>query len=243
MDFAPSELLGLLQRLGIATLYHANTVQTSCTFLEKGCLISRGVVEDRGWKQTAQYTDAKDRQFGILYDLFLDVDDLHASLRRANLYGPVLINIDPKSLTLMGIQAVRVTRSNPSNWKLSTPDNERYLTTLADVGSALSGRGRWNNMLVLRQADPRGIPLALEGVLRGLVVDDPDITFTCRDGSQINDPFVHAEQQLIGHAKIGGLSSASIARRGIQRDAHHCTCEQNYANMRVADLQKNFCLI
>lgn len=244
MNFAPSDILQILAKKGCGTLYHANTVQTSCTFLEHGALISRGAVSANGGRQTYQYTDQKDQQFGIWNDIFVDVDDLHESLGRVNFYGPVLFKIDPKALMLPGIQAVCVTRSNPSNWQSSTPDAQRYLMTLADVENALSGGGRWNNMLVLRQADPNGMPLVLDGVLNEIVVDDPAVTLTCSDGTQVSSPYTHAAQLLAKHAQAGGLASVKIVPRGITQPFHaHCQCPNGYAAMKASDLRKSFCLM
>lgn len=244
MNFAPSDILQILKKKDFGTLYHANTVQTSCTFLGHGALISRGVVSARGWKQTYQYTDQKDQEFGIWNDIFVDVDDLHDSLDRVNFYGPVLFKIDPQALMLPGIQAVRVTRSNPSNWQSSTSDAQRYLMTLADVESALSSGGRWNHMLVLRQADPNGMPLVLGGVLNEIVVDDPEITLTCSDGTQVSSPYAHAEQLLANHAQAGGLAGVRIVPRGIRQPLHaHCQCTSGYAAMKASDLRKSFCLM
>lgn len=243
MNFAPSGILQILAKKGCDTLYHANTVQTSCTFLEHGALISRGVVSDRGWPQTDQYTDPKDRQFDIWYDIFIDVDDLHESLDRANLYGPVLFKIDPKAVALPGIQAVRVTRSNPSRWQLATSDAQRYLLNLTEVESALSSGRRWNHMLVLRQTDRNGMPLMLKDVLKEIVVDDPAVTLTCADGTHVSSPYTHATQLLANHAQTGGLAGIEIVPRGITQPLHaHCQCANNYATMNAFKLKKNFCL-
>ena len=38
----PREVYDVLIKIGARTLHHANTITTSCTFLESGALLSRG---------------------------------------------------------------------------------------------------------------------------------------------------------------------------------------------------------
>jgi hypothetical protein len=45
-----SDIYGILKRIGATHLHHANSVITSCTFLEQGGLLGRGFVEDHGLK-------------------------------------------------------------------------------------------------------------------------------------------------------------------------------------------------
>lgn len=61
MELNASELLTVLKSKGVTELYHANTVQTSCTFLRCGHVMGRGVVEERGLPQTSQQTDDLDK--------------------------------------------------------------------------------------------------------------------------------------------------------------------------------------
>lgn len=66
----PKEVHRILTSIGAERLHHANTVTTSCTFLEHGALLSRGYVEDHGLKQTYQNSDALDKKFGIWNAVF-----------------------------------------------------------------------------------------------------------------------------------------------------------------------------
>src|SRR4051812_37172943 len=89
----PQEIHGVLVGIGATHLHHANTVETSCTFLEHNGLLSRGYVESNGLSQTAQDSDDIDKKYGIWDKVFLDHVDIHhrgGRVRGANYYGPVL---------------------------------------------------------------------------------------------------------------------------------------------------------
>jgi len=61
----PSDVYAVLKQSRVAHLYHANSVTTSCTFLEQGGLLSRGFVQKSGFSQTAQSSDDVDKKYGI----------------------------------------------------------------------------------------------------------------------------------------------------------------------------------
>src|SRR5437879_6502931 len=89
-----SDVYGVLKEVGATHLYHANSITTSCTFLEQGGLMSRGLVEGRGLEQTKQLSDRIDKKYGIWHSIFLDHIDIHHRANGLNLYGPVLFVLD-----------------------------------------------------------------------------------------------------------------------------------------------------
>src|SRR5438874_2367079 len=107
------DVYAVLHAKNMNRLYHANSVTTSCSFLRRGGLLSRGYADDRGLPQTSQYTDNVDKRFGVWYDVFLDTDDYHRRISGRNMYGPVLFVMDSRALTQLpaGSDAF-VTRSN-----------------------------------------------------------------------------------------------------------------------------------
>lgn len=96
MELEAKKVAEILKLRGVTSLYHANTVQTACTFLRNGRLMARGVVEERGLIQTPQASDESDRKFGIWYDIFVDAFDIHETLLRRNAYSPALFVLDLK---------------------------------------------------------------------------------------------------------------------------------------------------
>ena len=62
----------ILSQKGVNNLYHANTVETACTFLQNGGLLSRGAVEDLRLHQSPQETDDTDKLLDVYYDIFFD---------------------------------------------------------------------------------------------------------------------------------------------------------------------------
>lgn len=67
----PKELYDFLVSKNINHFFHANTVRTSCTFIEEKGLISRGCVESRGLIQTVQSSDLIDKKFNVWNDIIL----------------------------------------------------------------------------------------------------------------------------------------------------------------------------
>lgn len=51
MELASKDVLSVLREKDINRFYHANTVQTSCIFLQHGRLLSRGTIDERGRPQ------------------------------------------------------------------------------------------------------------------------------------------------------------------------------------------------
>ncbi len=70
------DVFRVLRQIGATYLYHANSVTTSCTFLEEGGLLSRGFVEDHGLKQTTQLSDKSDKKNGVYNPVYWDDRDL-----------------------------------------------------------------------------------------------------------------------------------------------------------------------
>lgn len=62
MELNARAVQSVLQQKGVDALYHANTVQTACTFLNQGHLLARGVVAAKGLPQTSQQSDKLDKE-------------------------------------------------------------------------------------------------------------------------------------------------------------------------------------
>lgn len=126
-----STIKDILNEKKINYLYHANTVITSCTFLEQGGLFPRGTVEAYGWKQTPQYSDNDDKSLGIYYDLFFDSVDIAArnSQKGYNQYGPVLFQFSTDVIDELDEGSIFITRDNPIRWDNGLPEEKRYFVT------------------------------------------------------------------------------------------------------------------
>ena len=66
----PKELYEFFESKKLKYFYHANTVRTSCTFIEQNGLMSRGYVEYKGLTQTPQTSDEVDKKFDVWNDIF-----------------------------------------------------------------------------------------------------------------------------------------------------------------------------
>lgn len=227
------DLIPILKQKNIHNLYHANTVTTSCTFIESGGLASRGYVEQQGLKQTPQQSDATDKRFCIWHDVFLDTDDFHARMGSPNFYGPVLFVLDVEMLNALppGTE-VRVTKLNPyPKWTDDGTNGDRYFLTLADVAANLV-KGRTDHIITLRT--PNSI-LPFPATPMEVVLDDPGRGM--QPPADTRDAYSVAEQGL-GSAKTGSGVNVKLRKRIC---APNCKCKAKY-NERV-DLRSRFDLV
>jgi hypothetical protein len=228
------DLIPILKNKGIDRLFHANTVTTSCTFLDRGGLASRGYVEKHGLKQTPQPSDTTDRGFCIWHDVFLDTDDLHQRMSRPNLYGPVLFVFEVELLgQLPPGSEVRVTKLNPypNKWASSDTNSDRYMLTLDEVRATLS-KGTTDHIVVIR---PPHSLLPFHNSPVEIVVDDPQRDVGTTGGT--GDAFKRAQQLLLDAGHRSGTAISLRKRTCIGG----CTCLTKYAE--TADLRPRFDLV
>jgi hypothetical protein len=184
----------VLRAKGITRLHHANTVATSCTFLQLGGLASRGHVADRGLPQTPQYTDNVDQKFGIWYDVFTDTVDIHDRASQRNQYGPVLFVVDVGILNDLPAQSeVFVTKKNPTKWIDGEPQEARFFANPGELKLSLV-KGTFDQIVVIKTQ--KGILPFRERDVQ-IVLDDPQRTL-----SNGTPAFTHGSARL--RAAVGG---------------------------------------
>lgn len=212
-----ADVLSVLMAKGIDSLHHANSVTTSLAFLRLGGLASRQRVEAVRFPQTAQYTDALDRNCGIWNDVFTDSVDIHARVRDRNKYGPVLFVLDARTLLALppGIE-VWVTKSNPSKWSGGQAVEDCYFMNAKELRTGLT-KGTFDQIVTFRVAD--GL-LPFGAHLRQIVLDDPQMR-------QANgkDSFAVARDALQDAARAGRFATP-VTRRECEMD---CKCRPRYA--------------
>ena len=212
-----AEVYPVLQDKRIGQLFHANSVETSATFLRLGGLASRANVERQRLAQTPQYTDDIDRRFGIWNDVFTDGVDIHARIRDRNQYGPVLFVFDAKILASLpnGID-VLITKSNPTKWGDGQQHSDRYFTTVAELTAELV-RGTFDQMITYRSQD--GF-LPFGAHLQQVVLDDPRVVRADNIGA------FATTQRALQDAAAAGRVATPISQRACEAD---CKCWPNYA--------------
>lgn len=198
------EVYQVFQLKGVDTLYHANTVTTSCTFLQIGGLASRHFVEAHQLLQTSQYSDADDKRLGIWKNLFADGVDIHARGSIRNNYGPVLFML-PATILLALPQGTEtlVTRKNPIHWKTTDNLADRFFMSLKDLFHGYQ-YGDFGKHLILRNQE--GF-LPFDGSAIRILLDDPQ-----RPLSRGIDAYSDAVQRLKSAAEESNLV-AHITKR------------------------------
>lgn len=226
----PKDVHRVLASIGANYLYHANSVSTSCTFLDNGALLSRGFVEDNGLVQTPQASDAGDKEYGIWHYVFLDHVDIHyrgGRTRGPNVYGPVLVKLDYNILLRLPAESeVFVTQCNPVYWS-SLTEQERWFEDAEELSKNIS-QGDFNKMLVIKT------PLAkldLAGLDVEIFIDDPQ-----RNLSNGTVAYNHAYQRVNAAASAGGLNYSinPHACRG------NCSCIAKYADLEDPNFDSRF---
>jgi len=215
-----TEVFGVLKGIGATHLHHANSVTTSCTFLEQGCLASRGFVQDRNLKQTPQTSDGIDQKYGIWHRVFVDHVDIHDRAGRVkgpNHYGPVLFVLDlDVLLELPEGSKVLVTKKNPVYWRNEEPDGARWFQNQEELAASLH-YGDFDKMLVIQT--PSG-KLDFPNRIAQIILDNPQ-----RKVSSGQDAYTYAEDRLKKAAKTGQVQVSIIPRTC----RYGCTCVQKYA--------------
>lgn len=225
MNLKPSEIFEVLKNKGIFTLYHADTVITSCSFLKKGYLLSRGELEKLQLPMTDQQSDAQDKKFGLWYDVFVDGIDIHDRIKKRNYYGPVLLCIDSSVLIQKQISSIKVTKSNPQSWNDNISEKEIYFQNINEFKYGYN-YGDFQKMFVI----PKGSGVVrFNKYLRRIVVD-----YISLNGTHY---YAQALKVLKSAAEKGGVSNIKIERRNC---ADGCKCDQEYQRMTPATLQKFF---
>lgn len=214
------DVYDVLKKIGVTHLHHANSVTTSCTFLEQGGLLSRGSVEDKKLAQTKQGSDAIDKKYGIWHRVFVDHVDIHdrgGKKKGPNQYGPVLFVFDLDALLRLPKGSnVLVTKVNPIYWKDKETDEDRYFLTPDDLAKVIKF-GEFNKMLVIET--PSG-QVDFPNRTAKIVLDDP-----MRNISSGKDAYNYAYQQLTAAAKKGNVK-LTIGKRACQ---YGCICVEKYS--------------
>ena len=161
------ELINTLKGKDVTNLYHANSVATSLTFINNNGLYSRQAVEDLGLKQTAQSSDENDKKVGVYNDIFFDSDDIHSRAKQQNFYGPVTFVYDVDVLEGFDIDCIKITKTNPEDWKEEMSEEERYIQNI----SREFIKGDFKQEITIRN---QSAPLSFEK-LKCVILDDPKI--------------------------------------------------------------------
>lgn len=225
----PKEVYEVLRKIGARNLHHANTVTTSCTFLEQGALLSRAYVEANGLKQTPQESDAIDKKYGIWDRVFLDHVDIHyrgGRTKGPNQYGPVLFVFDlDLLLRLLQTTEIGVTRSNPVHWKDKDKDETRWYVSPGELAQDITF-GDFNKMLVINTSKIDFLDRKVR-----IELDNPQRTLSTGE-----DAYTYAELRLKSAAQTGQVT-AEITRHICRSD---CRCVSTYNSYGVAYFDSRF---
>ncbi len=182
------DIYTVLYNKGVHVLHHANTVTTSCTFLQQKGLVSRNYSEIRDLPQTSQYSDEADKRYGIWNDIFTDGADIHQRARYPNQYGPVLFVLPIDILLSLPVETeVMVMKKNPVNWVKHESEKERYFSDADELQQNYS-YGDFGKHIVFRTSS--GI-LPFEKTPVPIILDNPQGKLT--SGS---DAFLSAKSKL-----------------------------------------------
>lgn len=128
-----NQVLGFLSGRGLRHLFHANTAETSLSFLAAGELLTRAEVPRRALPQTPQKSDSIDNKFGLLDTHWFNTTDFHVSFQRPNAYGPVLFRANVarlhEFLKTSSTASIAACIENPIKWREELPPHERWLSS------------------------------------------------------------------------------------------------------------------
>lgn len=215
MELNAIQTYEVLKSRGIDFLHHANSVQTSCSFLRSGFFMSRGVVERRGLRQTPQASDVIDKKYGIWFDVFTDSVDIHERAQRRNLYGPVLFKIKLEIMVQPNMPPIWITKKNPTKWIEGEALSDRWYTSVDELNAGFI-KGQFDQMIVFRHI---GGLLPIQGYVDDIILDDPNQEYC---GLRFYDLSAGA---LLAAAMESNIPIAIHKRQCSQQ----CSCQAEYA--------------
>lgn len=231
----PRELYLFLKSNNINYLYHANTVATSCTFINKGGLLSRGVVEKLGLFQTPQDSDEKDKEVMVWNDIFLDAFDLHIKYKKPNKYGPVCFVLKIELLLDENLPNVCITKSNPWYWESTSRDNTNYFSSVKEYQDIFD-ESYSNNTIQQKMITicDTSYVLSFNNYLVQIILDNPNLIVN--NVNLYNNAFKIIQQTLLNNAYDKNILS--------QRECPYpgCYCLYNYSHWYHEPKLSNFFL-
>lgn len=187
-----------LKSKGVFHLYHANTVETSISFLKKDGLLSRGLCEDMKLPQTPQYTDGSDKLYNIFYDIFFDSMEIQRKTG-ISYYGPVLFVYNVDVIDIIQEGHVRITKMNPDRWNNSLSDTEKYFCTFDDLSNHFDNGDFGQHITLTDQRRPLSF-----SYLERIIISDPH--------KEDNSLFEHAYATINSFLICRGLDVPLIIR-------------------------------
>lgn len=226
-----AEVYSIFKQLGATHLHHANSVITSCTFLEQHGLLSRGFIQKHRLKQSPQPWDELDKKYGIWHSIFLPHVDNHdhaGRTRGPNQYGPVLFIFDLDILLrLPASTQIRVTRRSPVYWYDTEAESGRWFQTAEDLAKSISPADTEKMIAIQTPSEELEFPDRRTRI----ILDDPQ-----RQLASGEDAYTCAESRLRAAAAAGG-TEVSIEKRRCQSS---CLCGEKYAAWSVPVLDFYF---
>lgn len=210
------KLYKLLKEKGIQSLYHANTVATSITFIEENGLLSREYIEKRKLFQTPQTSDEIDKLFDVFDDIFLDTTDLHKYFFRQNHYGPVLFKFSIELLLDDNFE-IWVTKDNPIYWSKRSDISNNYFKSVNELSKKWNKHERQRKMLTIKKPNS---PI-LFNYLESITLDNPKVTLD-DDLHLFNESRKALKKILQGNLNLRNML--------VWRKCNDCYCADNYLN-------------
>ncbi len=211
--------------------YHANSVATSCSFIEIGGLLSRESTIRKKLLITSQDSDDIDKKYNVFNDIFLDVFDLHGYFPRENAYGPITFVIDNSFLLDDKLPNICITKDNPIYWKASHSIVQRYYSSIDEYKNEfeynLANKSIQRKMLTIHDTDKK---LPFKKYLKKIIIDNPNISM------QKIDLYNFAKSEIYNSLKKT-LFCEDIVE---ERKCINCFCCKNYHNYDSIKLKRLF---
>jgi len=232
IDVNPKELYEFLVSMDIKYFFHANTVTTSCTYIEHKGLMSWGCIVSKGLIQTDQSSDDIDKKFDVWNDIFIDIIDLHGYFPRQNLYGPVCFVMDNKLLLDKNLPNICITKDNPIYWNELMSDIDKYYCSVQEYEDEFDNNMRkksiHSKMFTIHNTHKK-IPFSK--YLTKIILDNPEV--------KINDVnlYKRAKQKLVSTLEKTGFDNCILETRSCT----NCYCHDNYLKqVEIDELKKLF---
>lgn len=227
----------LLKEKEVEHFHHANTAKTSVTFIKEDALLSRKYIESNNLTQTEQYTDEKDKELQIWDFVFLDGTDLHKKFNRRNNYGPILFHISLDILLDENFKKIKVTKSNPANWK---PSNPQFYDSINEIKKDYLVGDRFQDGGIMFLFEKPEKKILLSKYCTKIIVDNPKIIV--KDSENVTK----SVSELVKLTIQKELTAANLPNINVEirhANGKSCNCFLQYNHMlprRQLDFDKLF---
>lgn len=226
---SPIDFYEFLKARNINHLYFACSVNTACSLINNGELMSKRKLSFK--KLSAKDVDfaEKEKIANLWNKIILHICDLHGYLTRQNKMGPVCFVLNIDFLLETHETDLLISKKNPIYRKKGEKKAELYYSSVAelnqDFDNIIANRTAQKNMILIRD---KRTSVNLQKYLTEIIIDKPGERYLL---------FAKAKNALLTALNQSGLEAVPFRVRNCK---NFCYCLTNYSEMSEKEINEFF---